>query len=420
MRRYALIGIALVAAAIAIAAATLLIHKPPSGGATAAAPPSGEKAYLYSVRIQGRETVQMSAVYILLKDGVLFGEVAPHAFSYYMFKDSGVVNELAMRNGIYWKFTYFSRPTEVCKNATATATIAGEQVAVTSNLCVPSSAPLATAKRLDELVLLIHLFPKGLPYPTSQSHWQKSGTVQTPFGQAAVYINSTRAPTMGRDAVLIFENQVLKDGTVYLLKLQLAYGTQVVSTFMFTLQNITTVTPELRNVINELYKDVSAKPGGGLDILKVAQKIGMSYDGQWPAAIVFFDLQCPYCAQLFKYNYTLFQGHKLVLVDLVVHPDALPAHEQLRCLYQTSPDEVIPTLRVLYDRFLAQDPNYTSVLPQSRCPFDASAGQQLAALLAGQNAATPMVVVVYPNGTYALVVGYRPAEIAKALKGWTQ
>jgi len=28
-----------------------------------------------------------------------------------------------------------------------------------------------------------------------------------------------------------------------------------------------------------------------------------------------------------------------------------------------------------------------------------------------------MVVVVYPNGTYTLVVGYRPAEIAKALKG---
>jgi protein-disulfide isomerase len=104
------------------------------------------------------------------------------------------------------------------------------------------------------------------------------------------------------------------------------------------------------------------------------------------------------------------------LVDLVVHPDALPAHERLRCLYQTSPDEVIPTLRVLYDRFLAQDPNYTSVLPQSRCPFDASAGQQLATLLAGQNV-TPIVVVVYPNGTYTMVIGNHPAEIAKALKG---
>jgi len=415
MRRYALIGIA-IAAVAAATAVVLLVNKPPSDGATVVVPSSVEKAYLYSVRIQGvREAVQISAVYILLKDGVLFGEVAPHGFSYYMFKDNGVVNELALRNGIYWKFTYFSRPMEVCKITTATATIAGEQVTVTSSLCVPSSAPLVTAKRLDELVLLIHLFPKGLPYPTSQSHWRGSGTVQTPFGQAVVYINATRAPTMGRDAVLNYEKQVLKDGAVYLLKLQLAYGTQVVSTLTYTLQNITTVTPELRNIINELYKDVSAKPGGGLDILKVAQKIGMSYDGQWPAAIVFFDLQCPYCALLFKYNYTLFQGHKLVLVDLVVHPDALPVHEQLRCLYQTSPAEVIPTLKVVYDRFLAQDPNYTSALPPSRCSFDASAGQQLAMLLAGR-VVTPVTVVVYPDDTYAVVVGYRPVEIVEALK----
>jgi protein-disulfide isomerase len=406
--------IALAATAIAMAAVVLLMYKPPSGDA--AAPPSAEKAYLYSVRLEGDQAMQLFAVYVPLKDGVVFGEVAPHGFSYYMFKDSGVVNELAQRSGIYWRFTYFSRPMEVCKNTTATAIIAGEQVTVTSSLCISSSAPLATAKRFDELVLLIHLFPKGLPYPTSQLHWQRSGTVQTPFGQATVYINATRAPAVGQDAVLIYEKQVLKDGTVYLLKLQLAYGTQVVSTLTYALQNVTTVTPELRDVINELYKDVSAKPGGGLDILKVAQKIGMSYDGQWPAAIVFFDLQCPYCALLFKYNYTLFQGHKLVLVDLIVHPDAQPAHEQLRCLYQTSPDEVIPTLRAFYGRFLTQDPNYTSELPQSRCPFDASAGQQLATLLAGQNV-TPMVVVVYPNGTYTLVVGYRPAEMAKALKG---
>jgi hypothetical protein len=42
---------------------------------------------------------------------------------------------------------------------------------------------------------------------------------------------------------------------------------------------------------------------------------------------------------------------------------------------------------------------------------------QLATLLAGQNVGTPMVVVVYPNDTYTVVVGYQPAEIAKALKG---
>jgi protein-disulfide isomerase len=409
-----LVGIALAAVVVAIAAAALLMYKPPSGGATATAPSSGEKAYLYSVRLEGGQAVQMSAVYIPLKDGAVYGQLTPQGSTYFMVKDNGVINILAQGNGTYQKYTYFSRLMEICTNSTVTTTVAGEKLTLTNSQCTPSAASLPTAKRFDELVLLL----QGLPGPTSQSHWQRSGTAQTPFGQATVYTNTTEVPIMaGLNEVFNYEKQVLQDGAIYLFKVQQAYGTQVIATLTYTLQNITTVTPEFRNVINELYKDVSAKPGGGLDILKVAQKIGMSYEGEWPAAIVFFDLQCPYCAQLFKYNYTLFQGHKLVLVDLVVHPNALPAHEQLRCLYQTSPAEVIPTLRVVYDRFLAQDPNYTSVLPQSRCPFDASAGQQLAALVAGQNAATPMVVVVYPNGTYTLVVGNYPAEIAKALKG---
>lgn len=419
MNKNVLIGIALAAVVVAIAAAALLMYKLPSGGATATASFSVEKAYLYSVRLQGGQVVQMSAVYIPLKDGSVYGELTPQGSIYFMVKDNGVINILARGNGIYEKYTYFSRLMEICRNSTVTTTVAGEQLTVTNSQCTPSAAPLPTAKNFDELVMFnLNMRIPWLSGPASSSDWKKAGTAQTPFGEATVFTNTTEVPIMlGLNVVLNYEKQVLQDGSVYLFKFQMAYGTQVVATLTYTLQNITTVTHELRNVINELYKDVSAKPGGGLDILKVAQKIGMSYDGQWPAAIVFFDLQCPYCARLFKYNYTLFQGHKLVLVDLVVHPDALPAHEQLRCLYQSSPKDVIPTLRVVYDRFLAQDPNYTSTLPQQRCSFDSQAGMQLATLLAGQNVGTPMVVVVYPNGTYTVIVGYQPAEIAKALKG---
>ena len=176
MNKNVLIGTALAAVAVAMAAAALLMNKPPSGGATATAPSSAEKAYLYSIRLQGGKAVQMTAVYIPLKDGVVLGEVFTQGFSYYMFKDNGVINELVRRNGIYWKFTYFSRLMEVCVNSTATATVAGEQLTVTNSRCAPSAAPLPTAKRLDELVLLLHL-PQDLPRPTSQSHWRRSGTV---------------------------------------------------------------------------------------------------------------------------------------------------------------------------------------------------------------------------------------------------
>ncbi len=414
MNKNVLIGAILAAVAIGIVAAVALMYKPPQGGVATTTSSSGDKVYIYLMKLEGGGSTQMRVYYIPLRDGAVYGQVVDQSATYFMVKDNGVINVLVQGQDTYQRYTYFSRLMEICINSTITTTIAGEKLTLTNSQCTPSASPLPTAKSFDELVMLI----QGLPGPTSQSHWQRSGTAQTPFGEAIVYTNTTEVPIIfGLNAVFNYEKQVLQDGTVYLFKVQLAYGTQVVATLTYTLQNITTVTPELRNVINELYKDVVAKPGGGLDILKVAQKIGMSYDGEWPAAIVFFDLQCPYCAWLFKYNYTLFQGHKLVLVDLIIHPDALPVHEQLRCLYQTSPDEVIPTLRVLYDRFLAQDPNYTSVLPQSRCPFDVSAGQQLARLLAGENVGTPMVVVVYPNGTYTLVVGYRPAEIAKALKG---
>ena len=413
MNKNVLIGAILAAAAIGIVAAVALMYKPPQGG-VAPVPPSGDRVYVYIVKLEGGGSTQMRVYYIPLRDGAAYGQVVDRSATYLMVKDDGVINVLVQGQDTYQKYTYFSRLMEICINSTITTTIAGEKLTLTNSQCTPSAAPLPTVKSFDEWVMLI----LELPGPSSSFGWKKSGTAQTPFGEATVYTNTTEVPVMwGFNAVFNYEKQVLQDGSVYLFKVQLAYGTQVVATLTYTLQNITTVTPEIRNVIDELYKDVVAKLGGGLAILKVAQKIGMSYDGEWPAAIVFFDLQCPYCALLFKYNFTLFQGRKLVLVDLVARQDALAAHEQLRCLYQSSPKDVIPTLRVVYDRLLAQDPNFTSALPQQRCSFDSQAGMQLATLLAGQNVGTPMVVVVYPDDTYTVIVGYQPAEIAKALKG---
>ncbi len=334
-------------------------------------------------------------------------------FLYYMSKDSGVVNELAKSGDIYWKYTYFSRPGKLCINYTATATIAGETLTVTNSRCRSAPIPLPKARNFDEMVVLTRQLYDGFLLYNPQLNWQRNGTVQTPFGQATVYTSTVKITEKYKHG---YEKQVLQDGTVYSLKFWWVDDRGVGPVTTYTLRDITAVTPELRNVINELYKDVVVtKPSGGLDILRVAQKVGMSYEGEWPAVVVIFSLAISNDARLFKYNYTLFQGHKLILVDLV-YLQHQPAHEQLRCLYQTSPDEVIPTLRVLYDRFLAKDPNYTSVLPQSRCPFDISAGEKLAKLLIRRLTITPIVVVVYPDDTYTVITGYRPAEIAKALK----
>lgn len=415
MNKNMLIGVALAVVAIAVAIATIFVYKPPQQSNISTTSPS-EKVYVYSVKLESAQILQMLAYYIPLKDGLVYGQIANQSATYFFLKNNGIINIIAQSQDRYQKLTYYGKLLEICVNSTTSATIAGEHLTIVNHQCTPSASPLPTAKSFDELVLLI----QGLPGPTSTGGWKRSGVSQTPYGQATIYSNTTEVPIMpGLSAILNYEKQVLQDGTIYLLKIQLAYGTNVAATLTYTLKNITKITPDLKKVLDNLSQDVSAERGGGLDILKVAQKIGMSFDGKWPAAIVFFDLQCPYCARLFVYNYTLFEGHKLVLVDLIVHSEALPAHESLRCLYQSSPASVIPTLRELYNRTLAlhDNINYTSILPQSRCPIDAKAGMELASLLAGQNVGTPMVVVVYPNGTYTTIVGYDPASIAKALKG---
>ncbi|AET33038.1 DsbA family protein [Pyrobaculum ferrireducens] len=415
MNKNIIIGIILAAVAVAVAAAALLLYKPPQNTSTATAAPTGDKLYIYQATLSGAQTLNMLTYYIPLKDGLVYAQRSNQSSTYFMLKNDGVINVLAQStDGARQKLTYYSRLMEICVNSTTTAIVAGETLTLANTQCTPSTSPLPTAKTFDELVFLI----QGLPGPTSPSQWKQSGVAQTPLGQATIYTNTTEIPIMsGLTATLDYEKQVLNDGTVYQLKIKLSYGGNVAATLTYTLKNVTALPGEFRTVINELSRNVAGASTGGLDILRVAQKIGMTFDGGWPAAVVFFDLACPYCAQLFKYNYTLFQGHKLVLVDLIVHPDILTAHQRLRCLYNETPGEVIPTLRLLYDRFLAGDANYTNILPQKQCNIDAEAGMQLATLLAGQNVGTPMTVVVYPNGTYTVINGYDPAAIAKALKG---
>ena len=363
---------------------------------------SGERLYVYEL------SEGAVAYYVPIDEGVFYGQLHGGASIYLVFR-GGVVNLLY--DGV--RATFYNKLLEICVNSTTHTVIAGEPITLSNRQCIPSTSPLPTARSFDEAALLaLYLLTGGDVPPAPQ--WRQAGAAQTPMGLATVYTAEASHPRVP-GAVYQYETQVLSDGTVYALKIRLSYGGQVAAALTYTLKNITAVPNDVRDVIGELLKNVVATGGGGLDILRVAEKIGMKFDGNWPAAVVFFDLQCPYCAKLFKYNYTLFQGHRLVLVDLIVHPTITEAHQRLRCLYQQDPGGVIPTLRILYDRFLAGDPNYTDVLPERQCDVDVNAGMQLAALLAGPNAGTPMVVVVYPNGTYTLVVGYHPEDIAKAL-----
>ncbi|MFN3803799.1 MAG: hypothetical protein ACK4SY_01950 [Pyrobaculum sp.] len=408
MNRYVLIGALLVVVAVAVVVLLAFQNQP----APLAAQPSVGKMYVYTVRIGDQQVG--TAYFIALKEGVVYGDVRNESLTYILFRESHI-NVLARGpRGEIQKSTYYSKPLGLCINSTTSLTIAGEQVTLSNSQCRTSYTPLPTARSFEDAVFLV----VGLPPPAS---WTRAGVAQTPFGQAVVYVNTTTVPIFpGLNAVLNYEKQQLPDGAVYMLKVQLTYGTQPAATLTYVLQKAAEMAPEVRQAVAELMQNVTAAVGGGLDVLRVAEKIGMSYDGGWPAAVIFFDLDCPYCAQLFRYNYTLFQGHKVVLIDLVVHEAALPDHQRLRCLYQKSPQSVVPTLLEIYARFLAGDRNYTDILPTESCTVDVQSSRRLAEILAGQageSVGTPMVAVIYPNGTYTVIVGYNPAAISKALRG---
>ncbi len=405
MNRNVAIGIALAVVVVVILTAVVLLWWPtkPAEQQTAA------KMYIYDTSLAGQT---FSTMYIPLRDGVVYGTSIDNSATYLYLREN-LVNVLSTGpQGEVRRATYYVTLMELCINSTQTVTIAGERVTLADRQCSPTALNIPTVKTFDEVVLVV----EGLPGPTSPKHWSKAGAAETPYGRATVYTNTTTMPIMvGFNAVFNYEKQVLDDGTVYKFRVSVSYGGQTAGTLTFVLARVQDITPEVRQVIDELSKNVSATPGGGLDVLRVASKIGMNFGGGWPAAVVFFDLQCLYCAMLFHYNYTLFEGHKLVLVDLVVHQEALRDHQRLRCLYRKSPGEFIPKLREIYTKFLGGDANATAELPAEECPLDTNSARQLATALVGQNVGTPMVVVVYPNGTFTTIVGYNPGDIAKAL-----
>ncbi|MFN7106137.1 MAG: hypothetical protein ACK4M3_06100, partial [Pyrobaculum sp.] len=208
MNKNVLIGVLLVAVAVAVVALVALQKPTPP----AAQPPVG-KMYIYTVKVGDREVA--TAYFVVLKDGVMYGNVDNSSSTYFLFRPS-YINILARGpQGEIQRYTYYTKPFGLCINSTTSLTIAGEQVALSSSQCSPTYTPLPTARSFEDVVFLI----MGLAPPSS---WTKAGVAQTPFGQATVYTNTTKLPVFpGLDAILNYEKQQLADGSIYMLKIRL-------------------------------------------------------------------------------------------------------------------------------------------------------------------------------------------------------
>jgi len=145
--------------------------------------------------------------------------------------------------------------------------------------------------------------------------------------------------------------------------------------------------------------------------------------------IEFYDLNCPYCAMAHEqldplYRQLLAEGAlRLVLVDLIVHPDALIVHQYLHCAYKQLGNKTYDLLTELYKAYLKGGvESQLEILRQYKCAdvptkndFDNGAKALLTALAQRgvpiRQVGTPTFVII-KNGTINVVVG---ADVAKVI-----
>jgi Protein-disulfide isomerase len=143
--------------------------------------------------------------------------------------------------------------------------------------------------------------------------------------------------------------------------------------------------------------------------------------------IEFYDLHCPYCAMAHAqldplYRQLIAEGKlRLVFIDLIVHPDALVAHQYLHCAYRQLGDRTYDLLTELYRVYLEDPENgpakQLQLLQQYKCAdaptksdFD-NGVRALSNALGISIRGTPTFVII-KNGAVNVVVG---ADVAKVV-----
>jgi Protein-disulfide isomerase len=147
--------------------------------------------------------------------------------------------------------------------------------------------------------------------------------------------------------------------------------------------------------------------------------------------IELYDLYCPYCAQAHEqldplYRQLIAEGKlRLIFVDLIVHPEAIVAHQYLHCAYKQLGEKTYDLLTELYkvyqnggaERQLEILQQYKCVDAPTRNDLDAGVNALINALAqkgVSIRKATPTFVVI-KNGTINVVVGARVAEVVSHL-----
>jgi len=155
---------------------------------------------------------------------------------------------------------------------------------------------------------------------------------------------------------------------------------------------------------------------------------GLAWGNGSYVLIEFWDAFCPFCriADLELKDRVLHEVYAgrltFIAVDLIVHDDAAPVHALLHCLYRERPEEALRGFFALYEhqQEVASSLEYAAkLLKVGECDVPKISEDlrdrsrevsdyvyRLAARRGYQGVGTPTWILVYPNGTWKIWVGW--------------
>lgn len=363
--------------------------------------------YVYDVYV-GRNKVPL--VYVQYNKNVLLVLPQNASVAYVLFSQSRFSELYKSSNTTFFAMSY---PVLLgsCMNFSITEIIAGVPARVANHIC--SAQQLPTFTNFVEVASTLSQSPQ----PTTLS---LIGTAQTPFGQAAVYKNSTTITYLFYNINFNYTIYMLNNGVIYKFSILIPLQ-QYAYNVTYVLRSVAQVNSTYTSLISNLSGVLPISDMGGLSLVEAAKKLGMEISAGQPTVLAYLGLNDTSSARLLLYNYTLFRGAGLIILDPPNQP--LIYAERLRCLYAntTNKTQVIDVLQEIYRGLLDNISDPYVALPNNTCPVDISSESALLSLaLAGlnmqaQTASSPVVIVVYPNGTYTAITGYNPSALKAAL-----
>ncbi len=402
------IFLAVIAAVVIVVALVLIMQRttpqfPKSLNLSSISYPNG--VYIYDVYV-GNSVIPL--VYAEYNGSALLASSQNGSIAYLLLSE-GRIAELYKTNNSTTRLVSYPDPFGfACTNFTTTQIIEGIPVTVANRICSAQqfSAPINFPQVVSAL--------SQTPAPPALTF---KGTTSTPFGQAAVYANSTTMPYLFYTINFTYYIYILANKVIYKYTILVSIA-QYTYNVTYLLRTVQPLNDTYLRLFGNLSRNLPIKNMGGLSLVNAAERLGMVVARGQPTILAFLGLNDISSAQLLVHNYTLFNGVGLILLDPPSQPPKYA--EELRCLYSSLQNKslLIDILREYYRGLLN---NESSALYNGTCSAPLSAESALFDLalqsigISPQSASLPVLIIVYPNGTYTAIMGYSPSALKAAL-----